>query len=987
MRAWGIDIRAGLILVFALGLFGGPAAAQMTTTGAFSVDDSGTANFQIPIAVPPGVGGIVPSLSLVYSSQALNGPLGVGWSLNGVSLITRCPRTLPQDGVRGGVKFNADDRFCMDGQRLMGAGGTYGAANSSYRTELDSFAKVTSHGTAGSGPAFFAVRTKTGLVLEFGNTADSRIEAPGRPEIRVWALNRITDTTGNYLTVQYTKNAASGTYRPNRIDYTGNVAAGVSPGASVRFVYGSRPDQLVAFDAGGKVQTTERMTKVQTYLGSTLVMDYRLDYEASPTTGASRLKTVTQCDGGGTCLPPVTLTWSGTAPATFQVLNIINGWNTAGPNAAFLRLGDVTGDGRPDVVKFEPASGTIRVNRNNGALNFMTDVLSTTVSGGDMENRRFILADINGDAREDVLIYRPLQGMVDVSLSKGDGSFHPAVSSTFKTAPTKITFPANNNYTVDGPAHHLDINDYNNDGIPDLLLVIPGICNSTAGPLGTSWVAYGNGAGGFGAPQSVNFSVCNSNFSYDILSFHLSETTILENLIFQDVDGDGVIDRSAFYTTRYQAGSNPVQYGYCDFFFKGEGGVNLNNSAGITNPSQFFVKTINGTNENYICAGTAENNERVVVASPTIDANGDGVWDYLSFSESTPGTLAVGRGRGDGTFDTASATIDLASLATYPWFSVGDINGDGLSDVVAITSAASSGVANIFYAQRDGAYVKVSNNIGIDGNAENRWVEVVDIDGNGLAEVFVYTPALGQVRIWRQQPQMPDRVTRFEDGLGSGVSVTYSSLTEANVYLKDTTATAPIVDLTLPYPVVYEAAFSDGIGGVRTTRYAYFGLKAERNGRGLLGFRMILEQFLDTGAITRKEYRQDWPYTGLLERRTVYVPGPSGGPLQYISTQFNTYGCLHPVDGATCTVAPGKIYFPYAAQVWDRAWELDGTELPGSDTTTSYDRFGNATQVSVVTADGHGKTTVNSFTNDEANWLLGRLTGSTVTAASPDVTP
>lgn len=989
MRAWGIDIRAGLVLVFALGLFGGPAAAQMTTTGAFSVDDSGTANFQIPIAVPPGAGGIVPSLSLVYSSQALNGPLGVGWSLNGVSLITRCPRTLPQDGVRGGVKFDADDRFCMDGQRLMGAGGTYGAANSSYRTELDSFVKVTSHGTAGSGPAFFTVRTKTGLVLEFGNTADSRIEAPGRPEIRVWALNRITDTTGNYLTVQYTKNAASGTYRPNRIDYTGNAAAGVSPGASVRFVYGSRPDPISAFDTGGKVLTSERMTNIKTYLGEMLVTDYRLNYTSSPMTGASLLQSIAHCDGGGECLPPVTLTWSGTAPASFQVHDTTSGWNTAGPSSAILRIADVTGDGRPDIVKYEPASGAIRVNRNIGALNFATETVSASIADGTMENRQFIMVDINGDTLEDALIFRPVEGVLDVALAKGDGSFHPVVSSPFKTAPTKIVFPANNNFTVDGPAYHLAVNDYNEDGRLDLLLVIPGICNSTSGPLGASWVVYGNGAGGFSAPQSVNFSVCNSNYSYNynIGSFNLSETTILENLIVGDIDGDSKIDKAAFYTTIYANGANPKQHGYCNFVFPGVAGVGGVSSAGIMNPAALFITTTNNGNLNYICPGVVEANERAVVASPTIDTNGDGLWDYLWFSESSPGSLVVGRGRGDGTFEEVNSSIDLAALSTYPWFSVGDINGDGLSDVVAVTSAAGSGVANIFYAQRQGTYLKVSNNIGVDGAADSRWIDVVDLDGNGLAELFVYTPALGQVRIWRQQPDVPDRVIRFEDGLGSGVSVTYSSLTDAATYTKDTNATAPIVDLAAAYPVVRDVAVSDGIGGVRTTRYAYVGLKAERNGRGLLGFRIILERQLETGAITRKDFRQDWPYAGMLQQRTSYVPSPLTGPEQPVSVQTYTYGCLHPVDGATCTVAPGKIYFPYASQVWDRAWELDGTELPGSDTTTSYDRFGNATQVSVVTADGHGKTTVNSFTNDEANWLLGRLTGSTVTAASPDVTP
>src|SRR5262249_1331080 len=43
---------------------------------------TGTANFSIPIALPPGRNGFQPSLNLVYSSGAGRGPLGVGWSLD-----------------------------------------------------------------------------------------------------------------------------------------------------------------------------------------------------------------------------------------------------------------------------------------------------------------------------------------------------------------------------------------------------------------------------------------------------------------------------------------------------------------------------------------------------------------------------------------------------------------------------------------------------------------------------------------------------------------------------------------------------------------------------------------------------------------------------------------------------------------------------------------------------------------------------------------
>src|SRR5262245_31287398 len=68
------------------------------TPGSASVTQSGAFSYHIPIWAPPGPGGIQPNLSLEYNSQAGNGPLGVGWSLGGLSSLTRCNRTVAQDG-------------------------------------------------------------------------------------------------------------------------------------------------------------------------------------------------------------------------------------------------------------------------------------------------------------------------------------------------------------------------------------------------------------------------------------------------------------------------------------------------------------------------------------------------------------------------------------------------------------------------------------------------------------------------------------------------------------------------------------------------------------------------------------------------------------------------------------------------------------------------------------------------------------------------
>src|SRR5262249_16605474 len=57
---------------------------------------TGTGNFTVPIAVPPGRNGFQPQLNLVYSTGNGNGPFGLGWALSVPGISRKTSKGIPQ---------------------------------------------------------------------------------------------------------------------------------------------------------------------------------------------------------------------------------------------------------------------------------------------------------------------------------------------------------------------------------------------------------------------------------------------------------------------------------------------------------------------------------------------------------------------------------------------------------------------------------------------------------------------------------------------------------------------------------------------------------------------------------------------------------------------------------------------------------------------------------------------------------------------------
>ncbi len=186
-----------LLWLVVLGLTAPRAAdAQVTlagaTEGAASVSNSGSANYAIKLKLPPGVADMVPDIELRYDSQQPNGLVGVGWALSGFPSIRRCPKTLATHGVSEGVKDAMTDAICLDSEVLVRTFGNQLAAGSRYRTERETFSRVTALGILGPnlGPTQFLVEAKSGRKLWFGGTTSSRIVSSTTGVATVWYLRK-----------------------------------------------------------------------------------------------------------------------------------------------------------------------------------------------------------------------------------------------------------------------------------------------------------------------------------------------------------------------------------------------------------------------------------------------------------------------------------------------------------------------------------------------------------------------------------------------------------------------------------------------------------------------------------------------------------------------------------------------------------------------------------------------------------------------------
>lgn len=333
-----------------------------------------------------------------------------------------------------------------------------------------------------------------------------------------------------------------------------------------------------------------------------------------------------------------------------------NTGNWTSNDATPRQIADVNGDGHADVVAFGPNGVTVSFSGGNSNV-FTYPALASPyfgslgTSGGWTSNDAYprVMADVNGDGRDDVVAFG--EGGTYVSLSTTVGYDAPSFATPF-VATGEFGHSTSAGGWLANDRYPRDLADVNGDGRADVV----GFGNDGV------FVALANADGTFAAAQiaSANFGFASGAGGWTSQDRYPRQLT--------DVNGDGRADIVAF-----GEGATYVALGQADGRF----------GAAFVASSEFGRSAPAG-------GWTSDDRYHRELA----DVNGDGRADIVGFGQSA---VYIALGHGDGTFAASQPVYGnfgagpeaggWGSQDTFPRY-VFDLDNDGDADIFGFGAAA-----------------------------------------------------------------------------------------------------------------------------------------------------------------------------------------------------------------------------------------------------------------------------------------------------------
>ena len=902
-----------------VGAMGGSVHADLFT---------GTATTSIPIEVPPGRGGVQPSLALVYGSANGNGWIGMGWKLE---------KGVIERQTKHGVDYSGDDYvFRLSGINVE----LVNIGNDEYRAKIEGgFTKVEKL-TATDGKPYFLATDKTGKKFYFGQEANTRVVDPAdATRIFRWCLDRVEDTNGNYMTLTYTSDRGQ-SYQA-RVDYTGHGAT--VPSNSVIFHLEDRPDVTSMYVPNFEMTTAKRLKTIEVQANSGLVRAYALNYTLSGNTSRSLLDSVQQfgkdsnIDGtgsisGGLTQPAVGISYvintnGFEVPTTLWLGNNggPNGAQTYQPSAGYHFVGDFNGDGKNDYL-YNYGGWHVALANSTG---FDTPTLWLGNNGGPNGAQTYqpsagyhFVGDFNGDGKSDFLYN---YAGWHVALANGTGFDAPTLWLGNNGGPTGAqTYQPSTGYHFVG--------DFNGDGKSDFLYNYAGwhvaLANGTGFDAPTLWLGNNGGPNGAQTHQP--------SAGYHFLG---------------DFNGDGKSDFLYNYAGWHVALANGTGFDAPTLWLGNNGGPN---GAQTYQPSA-----------GYHFVG---------------DFNGDGKNDYLYNYAGWHVALAIGSGfdaptlwLGNNGGPNGAQTFNPNNPLIYHL--LGDFNGDGKSDLlynyggwhVALANGSGLDTPILWLGNNDGP----NGGLTYNSSAPPRYHFVGDFNGDGKGDFLYNNGGWHMAQLYG----MSDLLASLSNGLGATTSIEYTPSTE-------------YTNTQLPFPVqtVSKITTDDGNGNVASTTYEYdggFHHIGERDFRGFNHVKVIGQ----AGPSGEQAISETWFHQGNDIAVDVNDPNVADGYLKgapYRTKVTDGAGNLY-TETTTTYVADADGQAPFFTPPASVVTSICDGNGCGKETRTdfTYDIYGNVTEELQYGDTGDSsddRTVVRTFTPNTTDWLLSLPSSETIYA-------